>query len=276
MMITGDHHYTAIAVATDVGIVRPQRQVVIIDTDHQSQLHSELSSIVSPFETATRVASSNFSRQSSMARLPSHRAVLWGDGQAPCHRPTLDQQHQVDPGGDGHSIDAGVEQAKSEHPSLSRLLAAQPTAVPASQTVEQQAAANWSLGSAPASPHDHGALPPMSCAPKTSWEGLRFETDGHEPVDAQQAITGLAEGQMQCAVTGDAFEHLLQHSNLSLLDMVMRNAVVFSRMQPFQKGQVMDLLSVRGMHQLFNGQTRFIPVLPLPLALQLGVLHICA
>ena len=275
MMITGDYHYTAIAVARDVGIVRPQCQVVIIDTDQQSQLHSELSSIRSPVVTATRVASSN-SRQASVARLPSHRAVQGRDGQAPCHQPYLDQQHQVDPGGDRHNFAAAVEQEKSEQPSLPRLLAAQPIAVPASQTVQQQATANWSLGSAPASPHGHGAIPPMSCAPTTSWEGLKFETDGHEPVDAQQAITALAEGQVQCAVTGDAFEYLLQHSDLSLLDRVMRTAVVFSRMQPGQKGQVMDLLSVRGMHQLFDGQTRFIPVLPLPPALQLCVLHICA
>ena len=32
MMITGDYHHTAIAVARDVGMVRPQGQVVVIDT----------------------------------------------------------------------------------------------------------------------------------------------------------------------------------------------------------------------------------------------------
>ena len=36
---------------------------------------------------------------------------------------------------------------------------------------------------------------------------------------------------MQCAVTGNAFEYLLHLPDLSLLDSVLRNAVVFSRMQ---------------------------------------------
>ena len=101
-------------------------------------------------------------------------------------------------------------------------------------------------------------IPPA--APEPSWEGLRFLTVGHETMEASQALTALAEGRMQCAVTGDAFEHLLQHHDLSVLETVMRNAVIFSRMQPAQKGQVVDLLSIRGIHQLFNGQLRFIPV----------------
>jgi len=70
----------------------------------------------------------------------------------------------------------------------------------------------------------------------------------------------MAEGQMQCAVTGNALERLLQLPDLSVVETVMRSAVVFSRMQPHQKGQVMDLLGMMGIHQMFNGQSRFIPV----------------
>ena len=65
---------------------------------------------------------------------------------------------------------------------------------------------------------------------------------------------------MQCAVTGDAFELLLQLREASLLETVLRNAVVFSRMQPHQKGQVMDLLGSRGVHQPNVGDTRHIQV----------------
>ncbi len=92
------------------------------------------------------------------------------------------------------------------------------------------------------------------------WEGLKFTTAAHEALDTPRAIAALAEGQMQCAVTGDAFQYLLQQCDLSLLETVMRNAVVFSRMQPHQKGQVMDLLGMSGIHQLFDGQTRFVQV----------------
>ena len=67
---------------------------------------------------------------------------------------------------------------------------------------------------------------------------------------------------MQCAVTGDAFELLLQLREASLLETVLRNAVVFSRMQPHQKGQVMDLLGYRGIHQPNGGNPRHIQVGP--------------
>ena len=74
------------------------------------------------------------------------------------------------------------------------------------------------------------------------------------------------QGQVQCCVTGPAFEQLLQLGDLPLLETVMRNVVVFSRMKPHQKGQVMDLLSTRGLHKFVNGQQQHIPVCPLVLA----------
>ena len=61
-------------------------------------------------------------------------------------------------------------------------------------------------------------------------------------------------------MTGAAFEHMLQLGDHSLLETVMRNVVVFSRMKPHQKGQVMDLLSSRGLHQVIDGQQHHLPV----------------
>ena len=61
-------------------------------------------------------------------------------------------------------------------------------------------------------------------------------------------------------MTGAAFEHLLQLGDLPLLETIMRNVVVFSRMKPHQKGQVVSLLSTRGMHYSNNGQQRHLPV----------------
>ena len=68
------------------------------------------------------------------------------------------------------------------------------------------------------------------------------------------------QGEAQCCVTGAAFEHMLQLGDLALLETVMRNAVVFSRMKPHQKGQVMDLLGTRGLHQVIDGQRAHLPV----------------
>ena len=84
--------------------------------------------------------------------------------------------------------------------------------------------------------------------------------DKGQQLDARQALTALAEGQMQCAVTGDAFQLLLQLPDESALQAVMRNVVVFARMKPHQKAQVMNLLNARGLYQLQQGMLRHIQV----------------
>ena len=61
-------------------------------------------------------------------------------------------------------------------------------------------------------------------------------------------------------MTGPAFEYMLQQEDLSVLETVLRNVVVFARMRSRQKGQVMDLLGTRGLHQWYKGQQRTIPV----------------
>lgn len=78
--------------------------------------------------------------------------------------------------------------------------------------------------------------------------------------EATRALTTIAEGQAQCAVTGAAFEHLLQQEDLAVLEAVLQNAVVFARMRPYQKAQVMSLLGTAGLHQVFRGRHRHIPV----------------
>ena len=94
--------------------------------------------------------------------------------------------------------------------------------------------------------------------------GLRLTLEGSQlPCQgdsASEALTSIAKGQAQCCITGTAFAQLLQRPDLSVLETVMQNVVVFARMQSHQKGQVMELLSSRGLHQVFRGQKRHIPV----------------
>ena len=61
-------------------------------------------------------------------------------------------------------------------------------------------------------------------------------------------------------MTGAALQHMLQLGDQSLLDLIISNAVVFSRMKPYQKGQVMDLLGQRGLHQEVHGQQQHLHV----------------
>ena len=93
---------------------------------------------------------------------------------------------------------------------------------------------------------------------------------GQGQMQAAEALSALAEGQMQCSVTGKAFEVLLQLHDLAPLETVMQSSVVFSRMQPHQKGQVMDLLGQRGNHQLFDVQHCYVAV---HLLLHIALLH---
>ena len=82
------------------------------------------------------------------------------------------------------------------------------------------------------------------------------------------------QGEAQCCVTGAAFEHMLQLGDIGLLETVMRNVVVFSRMKSHQKGQVMDLLGTRGLYQTVDGQREHLPVRLLPQLLAPG--HVCS
>ncbi len=52
--------------------------------------------------------------------------------------------------------------------------------------------------------------------------------DSGEEWDSTKALTAMAEGQLKCAVTGDAFELLLQLLDQSVLEAVMQNVVVFA------------------------------------------------
>ena len=75
-----------------------------------------------------------------------------------------------------------------------------------------------------------------------------------------QAVTAMAEGRLQCAVTGDAVQLLLQLADESVLGAVIQNAVVFARMKPHHKGQVVSLLNTRGIYQMHEGKRRHIQV----------------
>lgn len=45
MMITGDYHHTAIAVARDVGMLKQEDHVVLIDSHKQPELHPNVAAV---------------------------------------------------------------------------------------------------------------------------------------------------------------------------------------------------------------------------------------
>lgn len=114
-------------------------------------------------------------------------------------------------------------------------------------------------------PGEGMGTPPDACQDPTA--GLMFTLGANsQTLTASQALRALAEGRMQCALTGNSFEYILQQCDYSVLETVLRTAVVFARMKPYQKGQVMDLVGTRGVYQIRNGQSRFIQVTHLMLS----------
>ena len=263
MMITGDYHHTAIAVAKHIGMIKAQGQLVVIDTVGQA-------------ESAVAVSSSAISCLKHLATIPAQQAgaaqqhLTWqppvtrlvskrvscaqnpaAEEEQEQHRLSANDQSQ----GDDRQADSAAAIACEPGVLQSQQLSAQDCS-PAESPVDVLL---YSVSTSYASMPVSIPTPPGNPKPGTL-KGLRLSTSSGEMCDPSEALSAMAEGQMQCAVTGNALERLLQLSDLSVLETVMRSAVVFSRMQPHQKGQVMDLLGMMGVHQIFNGQSRFIPV----------------
>jgi len=274
MMITGDYHHTAIAVARDVGMVKPQGSVIIIDTATQPQpnLDPSLLTPCSPLQPPLQIphtpgrvlTSDDRHRSSSIQQLPS--AAQQADDRHSYQ--SRNQQHvalTADPVIKTRHViwDRVLEDGKGISQGKQAVLPQSSAAVKTNHVskllqfpAEAKAKSDLALSESP-QPGPRLTTPESRRLPL---EGLTFVAAGLGNLEASQALAALAAGQMQCAVTGDALGCLLQQQDLSSLETVMRNAVVFSRMQPHQKGQVMDLLSTRGIHQLFDGQPRFIQV----------------
>lgn len=62
------------------------------------------------------------------------------------------------------------------------------------------------------------------------------------------------QGLLQCCVTGPAFERMLLQADGSVVQAIMSSLMVCARMKGQQKGQVVDLLSQRGLHRTLQGE----------------------
>ena len=261
-MITGDYHHTAIAVAKHVGMVKPQGQLVVIDTVPQAESAVAVSSSAAsclkhpgtmPAQQASVAAQQHVTWQPPVTRLVSKQVSCAQNPEAE------EEQHQLSANDQSEGDDRQADSAAAVICHSGTLQPQQLSGQDCSPADLQVEALLYSSSPPYASMPESLPTPPGDPRPGTL-EGLRFSVSSGETRDSSVALSAMAEGQMQCAVTGNALERLLQLSDLSVLETVMRSAVVFSRMQPHQKGQVMDLLGMMGVHQIFNGQSRFIPV----------------
>lgn len=319
VMITGDHHNTAIAVAKDVGMVRSEENLLLIDTTTQAKplpsaqplasgqaanmheplmsaksrvrfdldsgqaqagpdstsvasamgslhagsvgssndllLHRESTSIranVDPaqVENSSPASSASLSRESASARVHKAGKSFRGSSQKQCVVSDLTAASGNGTDQAAVGLDSSLKGCMQEvstsalvHDSQSRPLAEQPS-ISSTAPVDS--------GS-----FQEACLPQAGAPLASTLEGVSWVTcwDDHS-YSMAQAVTTMAEGHLQCAVTGAAFAHLLQHASGLVIEAIMRNAVVFARMRPQQKGQVMDLLASRGLRLTCQGQSR--------------------
>ena len=307
MMITGDHHHTAIAVAKDVGMLQSTAPVMVINT-LKAPLHSTQAADVAPISASavapalapalapagSAVSSRDESAMQPLLQAPIDNSRQSGDAtqsqgkvesprqavapQGPSNSqacsmiPARDQPAgapqlgQTQPAGQrkhGWTVQQPVQSAEcSTQASVSEQfrgrsttqLTASSAASRAAKLVSQRLRGRSSPSLLPMSPRNplpaHAALEVCS---------LCFMV-GEEQWDFRRALTLLAEGGMQCAVTGDALQLLLQLPDESALMAVLHTAVVYARMKPHQKGQIMDLLGMRGLYQLQGTSLRHIQV----------------
>ncbi|DBA85704.1 TPA: hypothetical protein ACH3X1_005275 [Trebouxia sp. C0004] len=257
MMITGDYHQTAVAVAWGVGMVPPEGVVHIIDKQPTAAVLSPPSSPVNISSARSLLPRAWEISDALRTRAPVARSRLRPGTPEPeldpvnvsrdvlLAAPLLPAQQQTDRG--------RLLQQAVQHQTDQVLVGK-----PQRSTLKITS----SLDSQSASPLDLDLESEGSHHFRLQCDGLRFllgTGDVRQDGEALRALTSIAEGQAQCAVTGAAFEHLLQQEDLSVLEAVLQNAVVFARMRPHQKSQVLSLLGAGGLHQVFQGRHRHIP-----------------
>ncbi|KAL0028992.1 hypothetical protein WJX77_010388 [Trebouxia sp. C0004] len=256
MMLTGDYHQTAIAAARGVGILPSGSQLVII------QAKSELQSTEQP---PSHVPSA-FDGSHSL-RLPEYPVVTTFNGFA-----KSDGQKA------GCSQDYGSKVGGSmsgQHPSFTMLCGTttadnavscdpvSPFSVAQEQPLLQKSSQQHSCHQL--SSQEQSCQQVLSqqqslhqqSYQRSSCENLVFtlqSEDGEEEIDAQRATTSLAQGLLQCCVTGPAFEGMLLQADGPVVQAIMSSLVVCARMKGQQKGQVIDLLSQRGLHLTLQGE----------------------
>ena len=278
-MITGDYHQTAVAVAWGVGMVPPGGIVHVIDK-------LPAAAEVSPPSTPVQIASTNSlfpGELDGLSRQPSQAWTSWRPAAKKENGTTLDMvfthaanfgRHMLFSSQSSCTLPQLLQLKRTHvhsHGLFSHIALSQPVSVPCARCQPQRKHAT-------ALTHLYSMLQVTNSLRSTLEHSLESQNSAHFPLqcdgqrfllgtgdtrqdhEATRALTSIAEGHAQCAITGAAFEHLLQQEDLAVLRAVLQNAVVFARMRPHQKAQVLSLLGTAGLHQAFQGSHRHIPV----------------
>ena len=279
VMLTGDNQNTAVAVAKDVGMADPTKPILLIEARRAKfmQTHPSPLAALSPsgtkqsnlfqsaLYTSTGGISTGCAAPSDLSQADGNRneGMTFEEFAAIQHAPSL----ELDPA--LYCTRRHVEfDEVQQSPSLHGMHQSPGDAAQQQGMLRRPSLKTSQVQNAPDLSQQHvlpivrkpvAQNPPAQNPPEP--KRLKF-TDllTGQDVDRSQALLALAESKMQCAVTGDSFEQLLQQSDLSMLELVLRHAIVFARMKPHQKGQVMDLLGRRGIYQMFQGQPRHVQV----------------
>ncbi|DBA65621.1 TPA: hypothetical protein ACH3X2_002681 [Trebouxia sp. C0005] len=285
VMVTGDYLYTALAVARGVGMVPKESRVVVIQTHAEHRGSSAIAARHKP--NLPDVPETPKSQQRHIARVvsfaePNARSdssddmrSLGGFSESQ-PEPDKSQKDWLKPQ-DIYPISPSQSQSPllgtQSYQAWSLQARAEPLLSPElAQLSPSQSFASFSgrlqskslpstAASAPQCFAVRGEDDSLQSTAEAAREGLSFVLDNgdtFEEGDTLRAFNTISQGSMQCCITGPAFEYLLQQPNQALVQAVMLNSVAFTRMRSHQKGQLMDLLGRKGLHQMLNGQRQHI------------------
>ncbi|KAL3147625.1 hypothetical protein ABBQ38_014675 [Trebouxia sp. C0009 RCD-2024] len=252
LMVTGDYYHTAIAVGRAVGMVPSTSRLIIIQTQDERRGTSARK----PKPTAKGPTNTITGRRSGMRKSMAPSASSDLD----CPSSGNEAQPNV------HWLQQSGLLQVSEHAPHTRPTADADSAAHVESTSGQSDSAICSTSSLPVAslPDASGQTPSGALQSHTErcTEGLALcldNGDSYQDGDMLKAFQAISEGEAPCCITGPAFDYLLQQPNQVLIQTVMLNCVAFTCMKANQKGQLMELLGRRGLHQVLNRQQRHIP-----------------
>lgn len=270
VMVTGDHHTTALAVAQVTGMLSVQRRRIMIAMSEDLHLPTDLSREGAP-ATRPKVNSLQLARTRSAVPMDSnHLAEMKSQQNSGSSRslsfslielgalnsvsgaklsskplvpkPALQSAspHKASPRQPGQipasRANSGPAQITGSSDSLTHARSSEPFAL--HQLLAQTDADNLA--------DLQQAAPAESTLPKDELIFLMGEGGRMAPLPRGEAVAMIAMGH-QCIITGRVFEHLVQHADPALLETVLHNVAVCARMKSHQKAQLVQLLGSQGL-----------------------------
>lgn len=272
IMVTGDHHLTATAVAQATGMLNFKRPYVLIKQPDTVNVSSVSCTVGSTSMKPEETLGQRRTRSVAPVDLIAFAELQSQPQQGSSTSKSLSQIELSilkDVSGARFSSKPLVPKPALQHPSPPQAAHITSSQMHASHADAQQQQPAQMDGSSQSLSHAHSSEPfalsqlfaqtnadnlahlqqPASAEPDPNQDELAFimaEEGKLVPLSRREAFAMIATGH-QCMITGSVFDHLVHQADPSLLEAVLHNVAVCARMKAHQKAQLVNLLSDQGL-----------------------------